>query len=140
MRHTIVLSIALAATLFPLGCGPTTTSTPTTGSTRSDADDKVRKAEQAGAEAAKAKRDEYAREMEKKLDELEVKYRALEKRAAEAEGDARKDLDEKVKVAKAMRDAAAKKLDELKEASHDRWEKIKDGVENAFDDLKKVIE
>ena len=35
---------------------------------------------------------------------------------------------------------AAKKLDELKEASHDRWEKVKDGVENAFEDLKKVVE
>ena len=35
---------------------------------------------------------------------------------------------------------AAKKLDELKEASHDRWEKVKDGVGNAFDDLKKAFD
>jgi hypothetical protein len=36
-------------------------------------------------------------------------------------------------------DAAAKKLDELKEAPPDRWEKVRDGVGNAFDDLKKVF-
>jgi hypothetical protein len=69
-----------------------------------------------------------------------AKYKALEQRAANAKDDSRKDLDEKVKVAKARRDAAARKLDELKEAGHDRWEKVKDGVENAFEDLKKVIE
>lgn len=37
------------------------------------------------------------------------------------------------------RDAAAKKLDELKEAAPERWEKIKDGVGNAFDHLKKMF-
>jgi DNA anti-recombination protein RmuC len=132
--------MALAAALLPLGCRPITTSTPAANSTRSEADEEMRVAEQAAVEAARAKRDEYAREMQKKFDQLEAKYEALEKRAAEAKGDARKDLDDKVKVAKARRDATAKKLDELKEASHDRWEKIKDSVENAFDDLKKVIE
>ena len=38
------------------------------------------------------------------------------------------------------RDAAARKLDELKEAGADRWEKVRGGVGTAFDDLKKVFE
>ena len=38
------------------------------------------------------------------------------------------------------RDAAVRKLDELKEASADRWEKVKEGVKNALDDLKKVFD
>lgn len=38
------------------------------------------------------------------------------------------------------RDAAAKKLDELKDAGVNRWEKVKDGVGSAFNDLKKVFE
>jgi hypothetical protein len=89
--------------------------------------------------AAKAKRDEYAREMHKQLDELDVKYEELKASAAKAEGQAKKDLEKKVEEAKVKRDAAAKKLDELKEAAPDRWEKIKDGVGNAFDDLKKIF-
>ena len=43
-------------------------------------------------------------------------------------------------MAKAKRDAAGKKLEEVKNASHDRWEKVKDGVENAYDDLKKIFD
>ena len=38
------------------------------------------------------------------------------------------------------RDAAARKLDELREAGADRWERVKDGVGTALDDLKKVFE
>jgi TolA-binding protein len=140
MRHTGILALGLSVALLLAGCGPSTSSTPARDSKGSDADAKVGEAEKAAAEAAKAKRDEFAREMQKKLDELDAKYKALEKRAAVAQCDARKDLDEKVKVAKARRDVAARKLDELKEASHDRWEKVKDGVENAYEDLKKVVE
>jgi hypothetical protein len=89
--------------------------------------------------AAKAKRDAYAREMHKQLDELDAKYEELKASAAKAAGQAKKDLDKKVEEAKVKRDAAAKKLDELKEAAPDRWEKIKGGVGNAFDDLKKIF-
>jgi hypothetical protein len=67
-------------------------------------------------EAAKAKRDEYVREMSKRLDELNVKYEELKGRASKAEGQAKQDLDKKLNDAKVKRDAAAKKLDELKES------------------------
>jgi len=89
--------------------------------------------------AAKAKRDEYVREMHKQMDELDAKYEGLKASAAKAEGEARKDLEKKVEEAKVKRDAAARKLDELKEAAPDRWEKIKDSVGNAFEDLKKMF-
>lgn len=133
MRHTAIQSLALSVALLPLGCGTVSPPTP-------NANDKIRDAGDAAVEAAKAKRDESVRNFQKGLDVLDTKLKALEQRAAEAQGDAKKDLDEKVKVAKAKRDAAAKKLDELKEASADRWEKVKDGVGNAFDDLKKIFE
>jgi LPS O-antigen subunit length determinant protein (WzzB/FepE family) len=87
-----------------------------------------------------AKRDEYDRNMQQKLDELDAKYKELVKRAVEAKADAKKVLDEKVKVAKAKRDVAAQKLAELKEAGHDRWEKVKESVGSAIDDLKKIFE
>jgi hypothetical protein len=90
--------------------------------------------------AAKAKRDEYAREMHKQLDQLDAKYEELKASAAKAEGQAKKDLEKKVEEAKVKRDVAAKKLDELKEAAPDRWEKVKEGVGSALDDLKKVFQ
>ena len=140
MRTTGILALALSAALVTFGCESKNKSTSVADSKMSIAKEKIGEAADATAAAAKAKHDEFVRDMQKKLDELDVKYKALEKRAAEEKGDAKKDLDAKVKVAKAKRDVAAKKLDELKAASRDRWEKIKDGVEKAFDDLKKVVE
>jgi DNA repair exonuclease SbcCD ATPase subunit len=132
-RQIGILSLAFSVSLLPLGCNTNHSPTP-------DANEKIKDAEKATAEAARAKRDEFIRDMQKKLDEFDAKYKALEQRATEAKGDAKKDLDEKVKVAKTKRDAAAKKLDELKSATHDRWEKIKEGVGSALDDLKTVFE
>jgi predicted nucleic acid-binding Zn-ribbon protein len=133
MRRTGILSLAFFVTLLTLGCG-------TSPSPTSDANEKVRDAEKATIEAARAKRDEYARDMQKTLDELDAKCKVLEHRAANAEGQAKKDLEKKIEDAKAKHAVAAKKLRELKEASDDRWEKIKDGVGSAFDDLKKAVE
>ena len=94
----------------------------------------------AAAEGAKAERDEYARETQKLLEELDAKYEELVARAADTEGEAKKDLDLKLAQAKEKRDVAAARLDELQEASADRWEKIKEGADNAFDDLKSMFE
>ena len=140
MRQLAIFSLVSWVASLALGCGMNSSPTTPPDSKVNEAKEKISDAAEATAEAARAKRDEYAHEMQKKLDELDVKYKALERRAAEARGDARKDLDEKVEAARARRDAAARKLDELKEAGLDRWEKVKDGVGNAFDDLKKIVE
>jgi len=68
------------------------------------------------------------------------KYEDLKGRAAKADDQAKKDLEKRLEQARVKRDAAAKKLDELKEASVDRWEKVKEGVGNALNDLKKAFE
>lgn len=92
------------------------------------------------ADAAKAKWNEYTAAMQTQLDQFKVKYAELADRAAKAEGQAKADLDLKVAEAKTKLDAAAAKLDELKSAGADRWEKVKEGVSNAFDDLKTIFE
>ena len=91
-------------------------------------------------EAAKAKWDEYILAMQQQFDQFSAKYAELKERAAKAEGQAKTDLDQKVAEARTKYDAAAVKLDELKSAGVDRWEKVKEGVENAFADLKKIFE
>jgi len=140
MRRFTLFTLILSAGLLALGCGVNSSPTTPPDPKVTEAKEKIRDAEKATAEAAKAKRDEYARAMHKRLDELTAKYEELKGLAARAEGQMKKDLEKKLDEAKVKRDAAAKKLDELKEASHDRWEKVKDGVENAFEDLKKVVE
>jgi len=141
MRCTGILSLATsAALLLLLGCDTNPSSAPDPGSKISNATEKIRDAADATTEAARAKRDEYARAMSKRLDEFDVKCKELAGRITKAEGQARKDLEKKLEEAKVKRDAAAKKLDELKEAGADRWEKVKEGVGNALNDLKKVFE
>jgi len=127
MRYIAILSLAVSAALLPLGCEPNGTG-------------KIKDAVDATVEAAKAKRDEYARDMSKQLDDLNAKYAALKDRADKATGAEKKDLEKKLEEAKVKRDAATQKLEELKQAGADRWEKVKDGVGSAFDDLKKVLE
>lgn len=121
MRHTGILSLTLSAALLPLGCETNTSSTPTASSKMSNAKEKIKDAADTTAEVAKAKRDEYAREMSKRLAQFDVKCKELEVRITQAEGQ-------------------AKKLDEVKESGADRWEKVKEGVESALDELKKVFE
>jgi hypothetical protein len=89
--------------------------------------------------AAKAKQDEFAREMHKQLDALDVQYADLKSRAAKAEGQAKTDLEKLLAAAKVKRDAAASKLDELKKAEPGHWEKFKDEVGSAFEGLKKMF-
>lgn len=140
MRHMGDLFLALSAALLLLGCESNTATTPTTGSKVSDAREKVMVAAEATTDAAKEKRDEFIREMSKRLDELNVKYEELKRRAAAADGQGKKDLQRKLEEANVRRDAAAKKIGELQEAGADRWEKIKDGVGSALDHLKKIFE
>jgi hypothetical protein len=93
-----------------------------------------------GPGTATAKWEEYSRTMQTKLDRFSEKCVELKDRAAKAEGQTKVNLDAKLEEAKSKRDAAAVKLDELKLAGADRWEKVKDGVESAFDDLTRIFE
>lgn len=92
------------------------------------------------AEAAKAKWNEYTTAMQGQWDQFSAKYAELKESAAKAEGQAKADLDVKLAAAKTKLDAAAVRLEELKSAGADRWEKVKEGVEAAFADLKKIFE
>jgi TolA-binding protein len=135
MRYTGILTMALSAALALLGCEKPS-STPDPDSKISNAKKKIGDA----VEAAKAKRDEYVLAMSKQLDELNVKVDELKGRVAKANDQAKEGLAKKLKEAEVKRALAAKKLDELKAAGADRWEKVKEGVGSALDDLKKMFQ
>lgn len=139
MRLTVTVSLALSAVCL-LGCGPSASPPASPSSKSSIATEKIHDAAAATADAIDEKRDEYAREMGRRLDELNVKFEELKERAATAEDQAKKELEQQLERARAKRDVAARKLEELKGTSSDRWEKIQEGVGKAFDDLKAAFE
>ncbi len=140
MRYIGFFALVVSASLLSLGCEKGSSSTRPSDTKVNEAKKKISEAAEAATAAAKAKRDEYVADMNKQLDALNVKYEEWKAKAAKAEGDAKKELDKKLEQAKVKRDEAARKLNEVKEASLDQWEKVKDGFSNAFNELKKIIE
>ena len=138
MSRMPLLSLAICGGLLLCGCKPE--SNPATEAKVANAKEQITKAAHATAEAASAKKDEYVKEMNKQLAVLDAKIADLTERSSKAAGEAKKDLEKKLEDAKAKHSTAAKKLEELKEASGEQWEKLKEGMSKAFGDLKKVIE
>jgi hypothetical protein len=97
MRYTGIFILAISVTLLVLGCTP---SSPDSKAKMDDAKKKISDAAGATAEAAKAKRDDYVRDMNKRLSELDVKYDELKARAAKADEQGKKDLQKKLDQAK----------------------------------------
>ena len=93
----------------------------------------------ATGDAAQEKWEEYTVAMQKQFDAFKEKYGELKERASKAEGQAKSDLEAKRAQADTKLDEAGVKLDELKAASADRWEKVKEGVDKAFEDLKSIF-
>ncbi len=137
MRRLLWFALTISAALLPLGCKP---DNPDVNAKVAHAKEKLKEAGKATGEAAAALRDEYAKDMHKQLAALEVKTAELKEKAAKATGETKKNLEKKLEDAKAKHGDVAKKLDELKNASAEEWEKLKSGVGTAFDDLKKMIE
>lgn len=97
----------------------------------------------ANVENDRIAREQFAMETRRQLDALNVKYEALIQDTANAEGESREILQARLDLATARRDVAEARLQELQEPQETRgdpWEKVKDGVENAFADLKSIFE
>lgn len=86
---------------------------------------------------AQASRDQDVSTMQAILDQFTIKYDELASRAAKAEGEAKIALEVRTASAKVKLDEASAKLAELKSAGADNWEKLKKGLNDAFEELKK---
>lgn len=85
-------------------------------------------------------RDEEIARMRAELDALQAKYEDLEERASETTDDTREALNEKVADAKVKLEEAEENLEDARDASPDRWAKVKDGFRGAADELKGMFE
>ncbi len=93
-----------------------------------------------------SKRDAYIAKMKLQLDELNTKMGNVEAKAREAKEDARDKYNEEMGKLRAQSHLAVVKLDELKAASEDTWdkmvaemEKVRDAFTHSFNYFKSQV-
>ena len=145
MKIQRVMAIAvLGMPAVLMGCnqgtsgGPATPAKPetTVSITVPDTED----TETAITDEAKEMWEEYTASMNAQWEQFKERFTELQERAAEAEGQVRADLETRVEEARVKMDEVGARLEELRLASADRWEELKEGLSNAFDELKAVFE
>jgi hypothetical protein len=86
------------------------------------------------------KRDEYRRDMEAVLRDLDERIADLKDAAAKTTGDARAAFDREMKELQRKREVAREKLARVEAAAPEMWDDIKAGVNDALTDLQKALE
>jgi ParB-like chromosome segregation protein Spo0J len=82
----------------------------------------------------------YLKKMEDRLEELNFDVERLKGKAAALSGEARAVYDEQVRMMRARRDEAGRKLAEVRETGATNWGHLKAGVDKAFEELRKSID
>ncbi len=85
-------------------------------------------------------RDAYVEKFKAQIDQWNADIEKLEAKAREARADAKIEHEKKLKEARARRDAAQGKLDELKSASGEAWEDVKQGAERAWSACREAVD
>lgn len=93
-----------------------------------------------GCDSFTKSRDEAVTSMQTDLEKLDKKIAELKEKAEKAAGDEKGRLEAKWKEASAKRDAAKKKLDELRTAAAGKWDAMKKEADTAVGELKKAVE
>ncbi len=85
-----------------------------------------------------SKRDEYIEKIKQQLDEWNSELDELEQKTKQAEGEAKRKLEEKVGEMRAHIDDAEAMVEKLLGAADELWEGIKLGVESAADKIREA--
>lgn len=81
----------------------------------------------------------HEQKLQGQLDEWSAEIDKLKAKADSAEADAQLKYNKQIEELRSMRDAASKKLGELKEAGDDAWEDLKAGIDSAWHSLSSTI-
>jgi len=100
----------------------------------------VGEAAEAATEFASQKKDEYAKALRQKLDELDTSLEDLKQKAGTLTDEAKARWEANRPELERKREDLNKKLDELEASSGDAWEHVKDGLDSAWNDLKKAAD
>lgn len=87
----------------------------------------------------KTKKEEYIDKMSAQLKEWSAQIDELESRTSNAAADVQASYRQRIDDLKAMRDALAIRLRELKDSSEDAWETFKAGLDTSWTDLKDAV-
>jgi DNA repair exonuclease SbcCD ATPase subunit len=86
----------------------------------------------------KAEKEEFQKQAEAKLNELNKKMDELKNKGEKATDEIKAQIKEQMEELKKKQEAANKKLQELKSAGTDAWEKLKSETNKALDDMEKL--
>jgi chromosome segregation ATPase len=81
------------------------------------------------------RKEAYAKKVQAQLDEWDADIKKLRARAEQAEANAQIEYQKQIETLQSKRDSVKGKLADLKRASDDAWEDLKDGLESARDSL-----
>ncbi|QDT40737.1 hypothetical protein Pan241w_07950 [Gimesia alba] len=91
-------------------------------------------------EFTKEKRDEYARQINQKLDDLNKKIAELEAKGDKLKEDAKTKWNERLKNLKQNRDQMSQQLEEFNKSSADAWDGLKRDLDIAWTNLKQAYD
>ena len=87
-----------------------------------------------------SKKDEYFQMMESQMKKWDAEVDKLRAKSHQISADARVKYDEQLKAMRANRDAAHKKLEEMKTASESAWQNMQSGMDSAWTSMKSALE
>ncbi|QDT25521.1 sll1863 family stress response protein [Gimesia panareensis] len=108
--------------------------------TSEDVKQKVGEAVDTAKEFTKQKRDEYAKQFQQQLEDLNGKITALESRGAKLKDDAKVKWNEQLDELKKQRDQVSKNFEEFQKSSVDAWEGLSKDLDVAWDNLKEAYD
>ncbi len=133
----------LSLSLFLVACGKQNSPAPVSGEkqvTGEDVKQKMGEAVETAKDFTLQKRDEYQKQINQKLADLDVKIAELETKGADLKDDAKVKWNEKLEDLKMKRGKVAEKLEEFSKSSADAWEGLKKDMDSAWENLKQAYD
>lgn len=129
--------------LFLVACANESSPPPVPGETQVTGDDvkqKVGEAMDSAKEFTKQKRDEYAKQIDQQLKDLDGKIAELETKGAKLKDDAKVKWNEQLEDLKSKRGKVSEKVKEFNESSAEAWEGLKKDLDIAWGNLKEAYD
>jgi archaellum component FlaC len=82
----------------------------------------------------------YQEKIEAQVREWDAKVEGLKAKAQQAKAETKIKLEEQISTLRQKREGISQKLQALKEISEDKWQGLQAGIDQAWNDMKKLLE